>query len=289
MLGILLLDKAPGVTSHDVVDAVRRRVGTRRVGHAGTLDPMGTGLLVVAVGPATRFLQYLDLEPKEYTGEIVFGRESTTQDADGELSGPKPVPSDLEGALLGVLSQFLGLIRQTPPAYSAVKVAGKPLYKYARAGFEVERPPRTVHVGEIEFLEAGADRVRFKIECSGGTYVRTLAHDLGQALGCGAYLNELRRTRAGRFHVRQAISMDDISDDRVMPLADALAPMPSVALSPLEEAAIRQGRRIPIEGLAESTLVSVRDPEGLVFGIARVIGNQLQPECVLPIETSIRD
>ncbi|MFQ3587081.1 MAG: tRNA pseudouridine(55) synthase TruB [Fimbriimonadaceae bacterium] len=277
------------MTSHDVVDVVRRRVGTRRVGHAGTLDPMATGLLVVAVGPATRFLQYLSLEPKEYTGEIVFGRESTTQDAEGELSEPKPVPSDLEAALLGVLPRFLGLIEQIPPAFSAVKVGGKPLYKYARTGQEVERAPRSVHIGEIEILESGADRTRFRVRCSGGTYVRTLAHDLGRALGCGAYLNELRRTRAGRFHVGQALSMDEISAERLMPLAEALAPMPSVALSPLEEAAIRQGRRIPIEEPIDQTLVSVRDPDGLVFGIARVIGNQLQPECVLPIETAIRD
>lgn len=250
---------------------------------------MATGLLVVAVGPATRFLQYLSLEPKEYAGEIVFGRESTTQDAEGELSEPKPVPDDLEGALLGVLPRFLGLVEQIPPAYSAVKVGGKPLYKYARAGQEVVRTPRTVHIGEIEILEAGPDRIRFRVECSGGTYVRTLAHDFGQALGCGAYLNQLRRTRAGRFHVREALPMEDISEERLMSLAEALAPMPSIALSPLEEAAIRQGRRIPIEGRSEGSLVSVRDPDGIVFGIARVIGNQLQPECVLPIEAAIRD
>src|SRR6202044_655457 len=138
MLGILLIDKPAGITSHDVVNAVRRRFGVRRVGHAGTLDPQATGLLIVAVGPATRFLQYLPLEPKEYVGVVTFGEERDTQDSEGQVVALKPVPGDLEAQVHEVLPQFRGLIQQLPPMYSAVKKDGKPLYAYARSGKEVD-------------------------------------------------------------------------------------------------------------------------------------------------------
>ena len=162
MLGILVIDKPPGMTSHDVVDRVRRRLGTRRVGHAGSLDPMATGVLVVAVGPATRFLQYLPLEPKEYEATIAFGTETDTQDAEGSVLATAPVPSDLDRRVEELLPEFLGPIEQLPPMFSAVKRAGKPLYAYARKGEEVDRTPRTVYVDVFEPLGDG----RYRIVCS---------------------------------------------------------------------------------------------------------------------------
>ena len=220
MLGVLLVDKPLGCTSHDVVNDIRRRFHTKRVGHAGTLDPLATGLLVVAIGPATRFLQYLPLEPKEYVAEITFGKTTTTYDREGEIVSEHPFPADLRGSIEQVLPSFLGLIQQVPPMYSAVKVAGKALYKYARAGNEIERESRSVHIGAFEIEEIADSLLRARIVCSGGTYIRTLAHDLGNAVGCGAHLSGLRRTKVGRFTIDRAIPLDEIAPDRIDALND---------------------------------------------------------------------
>lgn len=278
MLGILVVDKPPGMTSHDVVDHVRRRLGTRRVGHAGSLDPMATGVLVVAVGPATRFLQYLPLEPKEYEAEIAFGVETDTQDAEGEVVRRTDPPPDLDKRIDDLLPRLLGPIEQLPPMYSAVKRAGKPLYAYARKGEEVERTPRTVYVDAFELI----DERRFRIVCSGGTYVRTLAHDLGQKLGCGAHLSALRRTRAGKFGLDRAIPLDEVEAVRLLSLGEALEPMPIVRLDAVGVGAIREGRTI--ERAALAPLVALAEPDGQVFSVARVEGNRLHPQCVIPSE-----
>jgi tRNA pseudouridine55 synthase len=278
MLGILVIDKPPGMTSHDVVDRVRRRLGTRRVGHAGSLDPMATGVLVVAVGPATRFLQYLPLEPKEYEATIAFGTETDTQDAEGSVLATAPVPSDLDRRVEELLPEFLGPIEQLPPMFSAVKRAGKPLYAYARKGEEVDRTPRTVYVDVFEPLGDG----RYRIVCSGGTYVRTLAHDLGRRLGCGAHLGALRRTRAGKFSLAEAIGLDEAGPLHLVQLAEALEPMPVITLDLIEVEAIREGRSIEHPALAP--LVALADPDGRVFSVARADGNRLQPQCVIPSE-----
>jgi len=287
VLGILLIDKPLGCTSHDVVHRLRKRLGTKRVGHAGTLDPMATGLLVVAVGAATRFLQYLPLEPKEYLGEVTFGQSSTTYDSEGELSPAKPVPADLQTRLLETGPKFTGLIEQLPPAFSAVKVAGKPLYAYARKGEEVIRKPRTVHVGTLEISAVSESVVKCRIVCSGGTYVRTIADDLGRSIGCGAYLSALRRTRAGEFCVEQAVSLDLAGPEHLRTLAEALPPMPMVELNDRQTAAIRQGQRIGFVATGVSRLVGLLDTAGSVFGVARVDGDELQPECVIPLEAAI--
>lgn len=282
MLGILLIDKPLGCTSHDVVNDIRRRFHTKRVGHAGTLDPLATGLLVVAVGPATRFLQYLLLEPKEYRAEMTFGATTTTYDGEGEVTSESAVPDDLPAIVEREKPSFCGLIQQIPPMYSAVKMGGKALYKYARAGTEVTREPRTVHIGRLDFEWLGSARARVHIECSGGTYVRSLAHDLGRAAGCGAYLSVLRRTRVGRFAIEDARPLHEASAELMMPLDQALAPMPMVPLSALQTIRIREGRQVGIEEPATGPLAALLDPEGKVFGIARVQGNLLQPECVIP-------
>ena len=284
MLGILLIDKPSGISSHDVVNAVRRKLGTRRVGHAGTLDPLATGLLIIAVGPATRFLQYLPLEPKQYWCIATFGVETTTQDAEGEIVAEKPVPNDLEVQLAETLPKFKGLIQQLPPIYSAVKKAGKPLYAYAREGKDVERQPRTVHIDSIDVESVAGAEVTFRVVCSGGTYMRTLAHDLGQTIGCGAYLSSLNRERVGKFDLEDAIKLDDTSAGHLVSLRDALSPVPVVRLNPEQTASIREGRPVHVATQPDGHIAGLLDPNGVVIGIARIIGNHLQPECVIPYE-----
>jgi tRNA pseudouridine55 synthase len=286
LLGVLLVDKPVGITSHDVVNDVRRRFGTKRVGHAGTLDPLANGLLVVAVGPATRFLQYLPLEPKVYVADIAFGHSTTTYDAEGDLSEGRPVPEDLSGAIDEKLPLFRGLIQQLPPMYSAIKVGGKPLYKYAREGKEQVREARTVHIDAFEILSVGENSARARISCSGGTYIRSLANDLGEALGCGGYLKSLIRTDVGRFTVAQATPLDKVHPKLLMPLREALPPMPLIHLDEVETANIREGRPIGKAEPPEATLVALLDPAGDVFSVARVFGNLLQPECVIPSEVA---
>jgi tRNA pseudouridine55 synthase len=284
LLGILLIDKPAGITSHDVVGGVRKRLGTRRVGHAGTLDPLATGLLVVAVGPATRFLQYLPLEPKVYEAEILFGEATNTYDAEGERTPFVEPPSDLSAALDGVLPDYRGLIQQIPPSFSAIKLNGKPLYKLAREGKMVEPEPRTVHIGEFTITKLEGHRACARIECSGGTYIRSLAHDVGQALGCGAHLTGLVRTKVGRFTLDQAVPLDSVSADCLIPLRDALPPMPLLDVSQAQVEAVREGRQIGQSEPGTSNLVGLIEPRGNVFSVARVVGNLLQPECVIPSE-----
>lgn len=288
MLGVLLVDKPSGLTSHDVVNDVRRRFSTRRVGHAGTLDPLATGLLVVAVGPATRFLQYLPLEPKVYEGVVRFGFATNTYDTEGDPGPESPVPDDLAGAIESHLPAFRGLISQIPPVYSAIKVKGKPLYAYARKGEEApKREPRTVHIGEFTLLENDEQTARFRIACSGGTYIRSLAHDLGEAMGCGAHLQSLIRTRVGRFHLEQATQLAEARPDCLIPLTEALPPMPLLQLDSDQVRAAREGRTLAIEPPDGAFLVALLEPGGTVFSVARARGNALHPECVIPAEVQL--
>ncbi len=284
MFGIVLIQKDIGRTSHDVVDAVRRRFNTRRVGHAGTLDPLASGLLVVAVGPATRFLQYLPLEPKEYLAEITFGRATSTYDAEGETTFEAPIPDELATLVSEKLTQFRGLISQLPPMHSAVKKDGKPLYHYARQGKEIEREPRNVHIEtfDVEFVSTGVANAR--IICSGGTYIRSLAHDLGAAIGCGAHLTKLHRSQVGRFADSMAAPVSEATPDMILPLREALKPMPMIPLNEIQVAHIREGRQIGVEKMPPANVVALLDVQGEVFSIARLHGNLLQPECVIPVE-----
>ena len=284
MLGILLVHKPISMTSHDVVNTIRRRFGTKRVGHAGTLDPLATGLLVIAVGPATRFLQYLPLEPKVYVAEIQFGQSTTTYDAEGEVSESLPLPRDLGNAIEAALPAFRGLIQQFPPMFSAVKVSGRPLYKYAREGKDAVREPRTVHIDSFEILAISGSVAKARICCSGGTYIRSLAHDLGASLGCGAYLKSLVRTSVGRFTLEDSVLLEDSSQSHLIPLKDALPPMPLIALDEVQTGNIREGRAIFLADPPEAQLVALVEPKGDVFSVAKVIGNLLQPECVIPSE-----
>lgn len=281
MIGILLVDKPKGITSHDVVSRVRRIFKTKRVGHAGTLDPLADGLLVLAVGPATRFLNSLDLEPKRYEAVVRFGEETSTYDAEGEVICCRPVPKDLDEILNDILPSFLGEIIQIPPLFSAIKKDGRPLYDYARRGLEVEVPARQVLIHSLSFARAEReDEGRLTVTCGGGTYIRSLAHDLGQAVGCGGHIVELRRTGAGRFSVDQAKRLEELTAEDLLPLSQALKPLPMICLSSRDEEDIRQGRRIKAATTAD--LAALCTDNGEVFALARRIGEELQPVCVIP-------
>ncbi len=284
MFGIVLIDKPLEFTSHDVVGKLRRKFSTKRIGHAGTLDPMATGLLVVAVGPATRFLQYLPLEPKVYRAVIRFGVTTDSYDSEGEITSETPLPHDFANQLPEVIDSMLGIQEQVPPMYSAVKVDGQPLYKLARQGIEIERKSRTINIERMEILNIGEATVEVEIECSGGTYVRTIAQDLGEKMGCGAYLQSLVRTGIGRFSLDKAKSLDDVTLDDLIPLKSALLPMKIRLLSDLETMRVRNGGSV--ENLIDATdeHVALAEPSGDIISVAAVHGNVLHPECVIPTE-----
>ena len=208
--GILLVDKPGDHTSHDVVARLRGKLKMKRIGHAGTLDPMATGLLIMLVGKATRVSQYLTNLDKEYEGTVELGKVTDTQDADGEMRETRPVPPLTEDELKEAIKGFLGDQYQMPPMYSAIKINGVPLYKSARKGEDIVREPRFIRVMNWEETKFGLPRFDFRLRCTKGTYVRTLAHDLGQKLGCGAHLAALRRTATDKFNVAQALTLDQI-------------------------------------------------------------------------------
>lgn len=281
MLGFLLIDKPAGMTSHDVVYALRRKFNIKRLGHAGTLDPGATGLLVMGIGPATRCFNFLALDPKEYTFEVRFGRTTTTYDDEGEPTSTQEVPTDIEQRIIQAIPQFLGDIIQLPPMFSAVKKDGKPLYTYARKGVEVERAPRQIHISELELLNCAQGAATMRCLCSTGTYVRSLAHDIGQAVGCGAHASNIRRTRAGAFHVDDACRIEDADPGRVISLERALEHLPSVRLDQRSASFIRDGRTIGTEakGTGETVLL---DPNGAFMGIGIMEAQRIRPKSLLP-------
>ncbi len=231
MEGVLLVDKPRGLTSHDVVYRLRRKLQLKKIGHAGTLDPMATGLLIMLVGKATRISQYLMSVDKVYEGEATLGVVTDSSDAEGEVMETRPVPELAEAAVRAAMQTFLGDQYQIPPMHSAIKIGGVPLYKLARRGEEVEREPRFIRVAAFDLLAFTPPRLTFRLACSKGTYVRTVAADLGQKLGCGAHLSALRRTGSGKFTIGQCLPLDQI---------EAL-PLPEIErrLIPVHEAAPR--------------------------------------------------
>lgn len=211
--GILLIDKPSGITSHDVVDRVRRKLRMKRIGHAGTLDPLATGLLIILVGKATKLSQYLMSLDKVYSGTIKLGESTNTYDADGEVTTTRPLPEGLdEAGIRREMESFVGDQYQTPPMFSAVKIGGKPLYKLARKGKEVEREPRFIRVSAFELTGYSEPNVDFRLHCSKGTYVRTIAHELGEKLGCGGHLAALRRDASDRFDLSRAVTLESFQE-----------------------------------------------------------------------------
>ncbi len=207
--GALLVDKPAGPTSHDIVDEIRRAFALKKVGHSGTLDPNATGLLILLLGRATKLSEKLMADDKVYSGWMKFGETTNSYDVDGEITDTKPVPPLTVDALNTACESFIGDQMQEPPMVSAVKIGGVPLYKLARQGKEVERKSRLIHVYNFRFTQYEEPYAWFKLACTKGTYVRTIAHELGQKLGCGAHLATLRRVASGRFDVADSIQYED--------------------------------------------------------------------------------
>jgi tRNA pseudouridine55 synthase len=254
--GVLVVDKPIGLTSHDVVQIIRRGTGIRRAGHTGTLDPRASGVLVVLIGPAVRLSEYVSASDKRYQATIRLGSSTDTYDADGIMTSSEVSVDEItEDQFNEVLERFIGEIEQVPPPYSAVKVKGKKAYEMAREGEEVELTPRKINVYSLEVLEWAPPEVVIDVYCSSGTYVRSLANDLGNALGCGAYLVGLRRTKSGRFTLRDAVPMRRLQEAfdagdwyrHLIPAAEALADWPMVELDADEVELIRHGHRVPAD------------------------------------------
>lgn len=210
MHGLLLLDKPAGLTSHDCVRQVRRLFKTRKVGHAGTLDPLATGVLPIAIGNATKILQFLLAEDKSYRATFKLGITTDTLDSDGQIVLQRPVPSISSQTLTDICARFTGEIDQQPPMYSALKKDGVPLYKLARQGKEIERPTRRIKIFRLDIIESVADQVTIEVDCSKGTYIRSLAHDIGEILGCGAHITSLRRLRTGPFSIDECTTLEEL-------------------------------------------------------------------------------
>jgi tRNA pseudouridine55 synthase len=273
--GLLLVDKPAGMTSHDVVDVVRRSLGIRKVGHAGTLDPMATGLLVLGVGRATRLLRYLGELPKTYMATGRLGEETDTLDVDGEIVRTAPVEAgraEVERACAALVGDSM----QTPPAYSAVKVGGRKLYEAARRGDVLEAPARPIRVDAFEVAGFDGRDLQVLITCSGGTYVRVLVADVGRALGCGAHLVRLRRTAIGSFRVEDARPPDAATPQ---PIERAVEHLPSIRLDAQEARAASHGRPLGPVGVVGPYAVFA--PDDALVGIYRDEGAMARPEVVL--------
>ncbi|MGF1483233.1 MAG: tRNA pseudouridine(55) synthase TruB [Opitutales bacterium] len=223
--GVLLVDKPQRITSHDVVSHLRRKLKMKRIGHAGTLDPLATGLMILLLGKATKVSQYLMSLDKVYEGTLKLGESTTSHDSDGEVVESRPVPKLDEAAFKHEMAHFVGDQYQTPPMFSAKKVDGVPLYKRARKGEVIEREPRFIHVSNFELLRFELPRADYRLACSKGTYVRTIVHDLGEKLGCGAHLTSLRRTAIDRFRIEDALTLDQIDEASLPEVRRRLIPV----------------------------------------------------------------
>jgi tRNA pseudouridine55 synthase len=288
--GILNLYKPSGPTSHDCVYRVRRVYGTRRVGHAGTLDPLATGVLLMGLGNGTRVLEYLQGMPKTYLADLRFGIATDTQDITGKVID-RSDPSDLtHQAVIEALAPFIGEIQQLPPMFSALKQGGKKLYELARKGETVEREARPVTIYALELLDfqPGAEASgRLRVQCSAGTYIRTLCHDLGDALGCGATMTALEREAIGPFTAADATSLDNLTEERpLVPLAKALEHLPAAVLSDDEARRLTQGQFVSAPEGTPDGANRVLNEAGELLAIAIVHGHGearlLAPEKVFP-------
>lgn len=279
--GVVVIDKPAGWTSHDVVARMRRIAGTRRVGHAGTLDPMATGVLIAGIGRATRLLGYLAANDKEYDATMRLGVTTTTEDAEGDEVSRTAASNVTDDELANAVARFVGDIDQVPSSVSAIKVEGVRAYKRARSGEDVQLQPRRVHIAELQMLSRRGDDVDVHVTCSTGTYVRALARDIGAALGVGAHLTALRRTRVGGFTIGEARSLEQLADDLVVhPLGDVAArtfPVWQVD----EEVARRlsMGQRLAPEGLPGG-VVAVLLPDGSLVALVEERDDAVRPVTV---------
>ncbi|MDE3095007.1 MAG: tRNA pseudouridine(55) synthase TruB [Chloroflexota bacterium] len=288
--GFLVVDKPSGVTSFSIVALVRRLTGVRRVGHAGTLDPLASGVLPVAVGQAARLIEYLDDVLKAYTAVVRFGMSTTTYDAEGDVTATADASGLTAASVRAALAGFVGDIEQVPPAYSAIKLAGKPLYRYAREGADVAPAPRRVHIERIDLLRCGDGEAAIAVRCGKGTYIRSLAHDLGQRLGCGAHLAALRRTRSGGFSLDDAHPPDELVaaaadgalDELLLAPDRAVERQPAAIVGEANARAVATGRDLAIAAAASVALCRAYTSDGDFVGVLRRrAGGLWHPEKVL--------
>ena len=287
--GLVIVDKPTGITSHDVVARIRRLAGTRRVGHAGTLDPMATGVLVIGVEKATRLLGHLTLAEKEYTATIRFGQATDTDDADGEVIAQTSAAGVTREAIEAGAAALTGEIEQVPPGFSAIKVAGKRAYRLAREGAAPQLAARTVTVSSFTVGAVRRDGdlldADVAVTCSSGTYVRALARDLGAALGVGGHLTALRRTRVGPYDIGQAATLEQLGDSfAVMPLAQAAArAFRHMNLTEVDAGLVAHGRRLPASVLSDvpgTGPVAAFAPDGTLVALLTEAGGQARPLAV---------
>ena len=294
IVGALFVDKPAGMTSHDVVGRVRRALGVRRVGHAGTLDPMATGVLVIGVGPITRLLGIVGAHDKEYTATIRLGASTTTDDREGDVvavADPGALVALSDSAIEGAVGEFIGTIAQRPSSVSAVKIDGKRAYQRVREGQDVELPEREVSVSAFDVL--GIERgegfvdVQVRVECSAGTYIRALARDLGAGLGVGGHLTALRRTRSGGVRVAECRSIDEVGIDALVTPADfARRELPTVTIDGDQAVKVRHGIRLDVSAMDVAVVnqspLAVIGPSDDLVAVAEVSDGQLSYLAVLP-------
>lgn len=296
MNGVLNIDKPSGITSHDVVQTVRRILGQKRVGHTGTLDPLATGVLVLCIGQATRIARFLEAGEKEYQAVMRLGVTTDTLDADGHVLETRAYTSPDKTEVLRVLNGFIGTITQRPPAYSAVKVRGVPSYKLARAGKQEPLKPRSVTVSSIDLVAYEDPFIAVSVRCSKGVYIRTLCAEIGDKLGPGSHLTSLVRNRSGIFRKEDSVTTDQLAvlspEDigRVLiPIDRALADMPAITVNPEEAGRITNGNKIAIQDRddinREGVLIRTHDEAGRLIALTRTGGGKLAPEIVFVQKT----
>ncbi len=292
MEGVVNIDKQAGMTSHDVVLQVRRILGEKRIGHTGTLDPLATGVLVLCIGKATRIAQYLEAGEKEYDAVMKLGVVTDTLDADGRIIETRTCPAPEREAVVTMMQRFVGTIMQQPPAFSAVKIAGVPSYKRAREGKAEPNKPRLVTIHALELTDYEYPFMSIRVKCSKGVYIRSLCADLGDALGPGAHVVNLKRTRSGKFTISDAVTLEDLADkanagelgQTIATIDDALADIPPIPLAEVEASKVSHGGKVtcpPQSGsVGKIGLVRLHDPFGRLLALARLEGDILRPELV---------
>jgi len=277
MFGLLNIDKPAGVTSRDVVNRVQRLVRPHKVGHAGTLDPLATGVLVAAIGPATRLVEYVQRMPKTYQGTFLLGRVSDTEDVDGKVVDLPNASIPKREGILAAIPRFLGTIEQRPPAYSALKVAGRAAYKLARRGEAVDLAPRPVEIISIDLMRYDYPELELRVQCGGGTYIRSLGRDLAESLGTGAVLSALRRLAIGPFNAAQGIAIDELDGPTIeaslLPPLLALGELPQIVVSDEEIARIRQGQIISATSDPSATEIAAVDSGDRLVAILKPAGD----------------
>ena len=276
--GILIVDKPEGWTSQDVVSKLRGVLHEKRVGHGGTLDPMATGVLPVFAGRATRAVEFFEHAEKAYETMLLLGTTTDTQDTTGTVLETRPVTAD-EAAVRALLPRFTGVQQQLPPMYSAVKIGGKKLYELAREGKEIERKPREITVFSIELLHFENNSARLRIHCSKGTYIRTLCHDIGQALGCGGCMAALRRVQAGAYRLADAVTLDEIlahpePQTLLKPVDSLFSAYPRLTLTPAQEKCCRNGAAFTCKWSAGRC--RVYSPSGEFLALCEVADGKLK-------------